>query len=40
MQRSVVCPAGATTFEDSYTLTKVDAPPTCQRKPALHKLTP
>ena len=40
MQRSVACPAGGTTFEDSYTLTTVDAPPTCQRKPALHKVTP
>jgi len=40
LRRSVVCPAGGTSFEDSYTLTTVDAPPTCQRKPALHKLEP
>jgi prepilin-type N-terminal cleavage/methylation domain-containing protein len=40
LQRSVVCPSGGTTFEDSYTLTTVDAPPTCQRKPALHRLPP
>jgi len=40
LKGSVVCPAGGTSFEDSYTLTTVDTPPTCQRKPALHKLTP
>jgi prepilin-type N-terminal cleavage/methylation domain-containing protein len=40
LKRSVVCPAGGTSFEDSYTITTVDAPPTCQRRPALHKLTP
>ncbi len=40
LRRSVVCPAGGTTFEDSYTLSTVDAPPTCQRRPALHKLAP
>jgi len=34
----VVCPAGGTSFEDSYTITTVDAPPICSRKPALHKL--
>jgi prepilin-type N-terminal cleavage/methylation domain-containing protein len=40
LQRSVLCPSGGTAFEDSYTLTAVEAPPTCQRKPLLHKLTP
>jgi prepilin-type N-terminal cleavage/methylation domain-containing protein len=40
LKRSVVCPAGGTSFEDSYTITTVDAPPACQRKPALHKLAP
>jgi prepilin-type N-terminal cleavage/methylation domain-containing protein len=40
LKRSVVCPAGGTSFEDSYTITTVNAPPTCQRRPALHKLTP
>jgi prepilin-type N-terminal cleavage/methylation domain-containing protein len=38
IKRSVVCPAGGTSFEDSYTITTVDAPPACQKKPALHKL--
>jgi prepilin-type N-terminal cleavage/methylation domain-containing protein len=40
LRHSVVCPSGGTTFEDSYALTTVDAPPTCQKKPALHKLEP
>jgi len=39
LQRSVVCPAGGTCFEDSYTMTTVEAAPTCQRKPATHKLS-
>ena len=38
LQRSVVCPAGGTSFEDSYTITTVEAAPVCQRKPDLHKL--
>ena len=38
--RSVVCPAGGTCFEDSYTLTTVEAAPICQRKTATHKLPP
>jgi type IV pilus assembly protein PilE len=38
LQRSVVCPAGGTSFEDSYTITTVEANPTCQRKPGTHKL--
>ena len=38
LQRAVVCPAGGTSFEDSYTLTTVDAAPLCQRKPDTHKL--
>ena len=40
LRHSVVCPAGGTTFEDSYTLTTVDAPPVCQRKPTTHLLPP
>src|ERR1039457_2411855 len=36
LQHSVVCPSGGTTFEDSYTITTVDAAPRCQRKPATH----
>jgi prepilin-type N-terminal cleavage/methylation domain-containing protein len=38
LQRSVVCPAGGTSFEDSYTITTVEAAPACQRKPDSHKL--
>ena len=38
LQRSVVCPAGGTSFEDSYTITTVEASPICQRKPGTHKL--
>jgi prepilin-type N-terminal cleavage/methylation domain-containing protein len=38
LSRSVNCPAGGTSFGDSYTLTTVDSAPTCQRKPAAHKL--
>jgi prepilin-type N-terminal cleavage/methylation domain-containing protein len=38
LQRSVVCPAGGISFEDSYTITTVEAPPVCQRKPVTHKL--
>jgi len=40
LRRAVVCPSGGTTFEDSYTITTVDAAPTCQKKPAAHKLAP
>jgi prepilin-type N-terminal cleavage/methylation domain-containing protein len=40
LKRSVVCPAGGTSFADSYMITTVDAPPTCQKKPATHKLSP
>ena len=40
LRRSVVCPSGGTTFEDSYTISSVDAPPVCQRKPATHKIDP
>jgi len=38
LQRAVVCPAGGTTFDDSYTITTVETAPICQRKPATHKL--
>ena len=34
----VVCPAGGKSFEDSYTLTIADTPPTCRRRPDIHKL--
>ena len=40
LKHAVVCPSGGTSFEDSYTITTVDAAPTCQRKPAAHLLPP
>ena len=40
LQHSVVCPAGGTSFTDSYTITTVEARPVCQRKPATHLLPP
>ncbi len=40
LQHSVVCPAGGTTVADSYTISTVDAPPVCQKKPATHQLPP
>ncbi len=38
LRNAVACPAGGTSFADSYTITTVDAKPTCQRKPDTHKL--
>ena len=38
LRGSLVCPSGGRSFEDSYTISTVDARPTCQRKPATHKL--
>ncbi len=35
-----VCPSGGTSFDDSYTITAVDAQPACQRRPEKHKLPP
>jgi prepilin-type N-terminal cleavage/methylation domain-containing protein len=40
LKRSVVCPVGGTTFEEGYTITTVEAPPACQRKPDTHKPPP
>ena len=40
LKHSVVCPAGGTTFDDSYTITTVDTPPVCQKKPTTHLLPP
>jgi len=40
LKNAVVCPAGGTSFEDSYTITTVEAAPICQRKPATHLLPP
>ena len=38
LKNAVVCPAGGTRFDDSYTLTTVDTRPLCQRRPDTHKL--
>ncbi len=38
LRNTVACPAGGTSFADSYTLTTVEARPLCQRKPQTHKL--
>ena len=38
LKNSVACPAGGSSFADSYLLTTVEAKPTCQRKPESHKL--
>ena len=38
LKNSVSCPAGGTSFSDSYTITIVDAKPTCQHKPESHML--
>ncbi len=40
LKGAVVCPSGGTTFEDSYAVTAVDTPPTCQRRPTTHLLPP
>jgi len=34
----VICPSGGTTFANSYTLTTVAEPPTCQKVPLSHLL--
>jgi len=38
LKNSVVCPAGGTTFADSYTLADVKTKPVCQKVPGTHKL--
>ncbi|HTL17599.1 MAG TPA: prepilin-type N-terminal cleavage/methylation domain-containing protein [Patescibacteria group bacterium] len=38
LRNAVTCPAGGTSFADSYALTAVDAKPTCLRKPETHKM--
>jgi prepilin-type N-terminal cleavage/methylation domain-containing protein len=38
LKNAVSCPAGGTSFADSYTLTTVNVSPTCQKVPATHKL--
>ena len=40
LKHSVVCPSGGTSFDDSYTITSVDAPPVCRKKPTTHLLPP
>ncbi len=40
LRNAMICPAGGTTFADSYALTTVDARPTCLRKPEEHFLPP
>jgi prepilin-type N-terminal cleavage/methylation domain-containing protein len=34
LKNAVVCPSGGHTFEDSYTITTVDAPPACLQVPS------
>jgi type II secretory pathway pseudopilin PulG len=38
LKHGVTCPAGGSSFADSYTISTVNAPPVCQRQPATHKL--
>ena len=38
LKNSVTCPSGGKTFGDSYSLTTVQARPTCLKVPATHKL--
>jgi prepilin-type N-terminal cleavage/methylation domain-containing protein len=38
LRSAVVCPAGGKTFADSYSVTTVDARPTCLRMPSTHKI--
>jgi prepilin-type N-terminal cleavage/methylation domain-containing protein len=38
LRNSVSCPAGGTSFADSYELATVDVKPRCVRKPDLHKM--
>ena len=38
LKNQVVCPAGGTSFGDSYTLSTAGAKPTCQIVPDTHKL--
>ena len=38
LKNAVVCPSGGKTFADSYSVTTVQARPTCQKQPATHKL--
>ena len=37
LKNSVVCPSGGKTFADSYSVSTVQARPTCLKQPATHK---
>jgi prepilin-type N-terminal cleavage/methylation domain-containing protein len=38
LKSTPVCPSGGTSFEDSYSITRVDARPECLRKPQSHTM--
>jgi prepilin-type N-terminal cleavage/methylation domain-containing protein len=38
LKNSVTCPSGGKTFAESYSVTTVQARPTCQKVPTTHKL--
>ena len=38
LKNSVVCPSGGKTFADSYSITTVQAKPTCLKVPTTHKI--
>src|SRR5262252_9422395 len=38
LKNAVICPAGGTTFADSYTIVDVATKPVCQQVPATHVL--
>jgi len=38
LKNSVTCPSGGKTFTESYSVTTVQARPTCQKQPTTHKL--
>jgi prepilin-type N-terminal cleavage/methylation domain-containing protein len=40
LKNSVVCPAGGTTFSDSYTIVDVATRPVCKQVPPTHVLPP
>jgi prepilin-type N-terminal cleavage/methylation domain-containing protein len=40
LKQVAVCPAGGTTFADSYKLTDVSTEPVCQQEPLNHTLQP
>jgi hypothetical protein len=38
LKGSVSCPAGGSTFDDSYTVSTAEETPLCRRQPAIHVL--